>query len=133
MKYCSEELGLKEKQFSGVSEGKLAEILGVPISRKNIAEITDPRKVLLRRRTVGFPNPKLVEKACKERTRRIRRHEETLQAFHDKIVRSQERMHREAKALHLKSGSSGKVVKMTQSVSVRKSKETKRAAAEVKQ
>ena len=129
VKYCSE-LGLKKKQFSSVGEEKLAEILGVPITSKEIADITDPGKVLSRRKTVGFPNPKLVEKACKERTLRLRRHEETLQAFHDKIERAQEKINFEEKVLHRKSSSrSGRVY---EDDAINKCEE-RRAAAEVKQ
>ena len=128
VKYCSE-LGFTKNQFSKVDENKLEEILGVGITKREICELTSPEKILNKRKTTGFPNPKLVRKSSQEKIARLKRHGETLEAFEDKIARSSELMNHEANALkkEFSLGDRKGIVKMKEATLRRED------AAEVKQ
>src|SRR5579875_892352 len=91
--------GAKRKQFSTLSEEQVSEALGVKITGRELKAITDPSKVLSRRRSTGFPNPKLVASACKERRAKIARHLQTLGALSSKIEESSHELARYSREL----------------------------------
>ena len=76
-------------RFSRVGEAKIREILGVPITTSELSKVTDPDRVLAKRKTVGSPNPELVHKACKTRLRNLSNQEETLHRLSARLDRSQ--------------------------------------------
>ncbi|MHB8566115.1 MAG: argininosuccinate lyase [Nitrososphaerales archaeon] len=95
VRYCS---SVKRKQFSSMDESKIEELLGVPVTHADISQLTDPVKVLSRRRSTGYPNPRLVLKSCRERRKILARHVETLNALNDKILRSQSELEKQSRS-----------------------------------
>lgn len=77
------------KQFSNVTEAELEKILGVPIKREEISDITNPNIVLRKRKTIGAPNPTLVSKSCKARSKDLTKHGEMLRKLSASVTRSE--------------------------------------------
>lgn len=80
--------GKREAQFTSLDPKEISEIVGVVISKEELASIVDPAVVLSRRSATGAPNPKSVLGACKARQKIIRKHEATLASFKNSVGRS---------------------------------------------
>lgn len=78
----------KNKQFTVLDESKISEILGIKMTMAELAIITEPQKLLARRRSTGYPNPKLVRRACVARQSVLKNHASAICSLSQKLERS---------------------------------------------
>ncbi len=75
------EKGNAGAQFTSIKPDVLSEILGVNLSSEDLLSITNPAKVLAKRKAMGAPNPKMVSEAARSRLKIVAKHVETLASF----------------------------------------------------
>ena len=81
--------GYAGAQFTSIKSEVISEILGVPLSSEDLSSITNPAKVLAKRKAIGAPNPKMVSEAAETRLKIVAKHVGTLASFKRGIEKGQ--------------------------------------------
>jgi argininosuccinate lyase len=83
------EKGNAGAQFTSIKPEVISEILRVRLSSEDLSSITNPAKVLAKRKAMGAPNPKMVSEAADARLKIVAKHVGTLASFKRGIEKGQ--------------------------------------------
>jgi argininosuccinate lyase len=83
------------KVFSSLDQAQIRQFLGVPISQKQIRELTSPNKVLARRTSPGAPNPRLVKSASQKAIRSAQKYSDSFSKLRSRLKKAELALSRE--------------------------------------
>jgi len=117
VKFASDK-GKIELQFTGLDPRTVSEILGLSITKEDLASIVNPKILLEKRKSTGSPNPKKVLAGCRARTKAVEKHKATLGTFRHAIASSDELLSSVSNKIK-KSGADERTRKPTTNVEVK--------------